>query len=151
MAGLQRRTLSQTHKVGAAHNSLAVSGHFRPRQGTFRPEHNRGKYRITGLKCLSSLTRFPNAARPGYAPCRAAFFLPHTQFSAMVPEKRTNKTAHSLAANDTAFSRKRGGFFVAGWGLCYTQPHPARRLTPSGLQRAFGAALLTLSEMRQKL
>lgn len=27
----------------------------------------------------------------------------------------------------------RGGFFVAGWGLCYTQPHPARRLTPSGL------------------
>lgn len=61
---------------------------------------------------------------------RAAFFLLHTQFSAMVPEKRTNKTAHSLAANDTAFSRKRGGFFVAGWGLCYAQPRILPKASP---------------------
>lgn len=61
---------------------------------------------------------------------RAAFFLPHAQFSAMVPEKRTNKAAHSLAANDTAFSRKRGGFFVAGWGVCYTQPRILPKASP---------------------
>ncbi|WP_427823506.1 hypothetical protein [Desulfovibrio sp. SGI.169] len=79
---------------------------------------------------------------------RAAFFLLHTQFFAMVPENRANKTPHSLATNDTAFSRKRGGFFVAGWGLCYAAPHPAKGFA-SGLQSAFGAALLTLAK-RQK-
>ena len=40
----------------------------------------------------------------------------------MILEKRANKTAHSLSANDTAFSRIRGGFFVAGWELCYAHP-----------------------------
>ena len=123
VAGLQGWPLSPAHKTGAAHNRLAVSGHFRSRQETFRPEHDGGKYQPTGLKCLSPLTRFPNTARPGYEPWQRRFlFAPYTIFSAMVPENVTNKTFHLFVANDMFFFRIRGGFFVAGWGLCYTTP-----------------------------
>ncbi|GAB7492565.1 hypothetical protein Bwad001_12890 [Bilophila wadsworthia] len=34
--------------------------------------------------------------------------------------------------------------------MCYTQPHPAKGLTPSGLPRAFGASLLTLSKRQER-
>ena len=39
---------------------------------------------------------------------------------------------------------------MAGWGLCYrTAPHPAKGFA-SGLQRAFGASLLTLQKGKGK-
>ena len=130
VAGLQGWTVSQAHKAGAAHNRLAVSGYFHPCQGTFRPEHDRGKYQATGLNAFSIRSVFQTRRDQGMNLGSAAFFLPHAQVSAMVPEKEMNKTAHSLAANDTAFSRKRGGFFVAGWGLCYPQPHILPKASP---------------------
>ena len=129
-AGLQGWTLPPAHQTGAAHNRLAIDGYFRPRQETFRPEYGRGKYQATGLNAFSIRSVFQTRRDQGIPLGSAAFFLPHAQVSAMVPEKEMNKTAHSLAANDTAFSRKRGGFFVAGWGLCYPQPHILPKASP---------------------
>ena len=80
---------------------------------------------------------------------RAAFFLPHAQFSAMVPENRANKTAHPFTANDAAFPKDEAG---SSWqdGGCATRTtlHPAKGFA-SGLQNAFGAALLTLQKGRK--
>ena len=61
---------------------------------------------------------------------RAVFFLPHAQFFAVLPENRTNKPAPSLAATDAHFFRRRGGFFVAGWELCYNTPLILPKATP---------------------
>ena len=46
----------------------------------------------------------------------------------MVIENRAVQTAYSLAVSNTPFSHRRGGFFVAGWELCYTQPSSCQRL-----------------------
>ena len=137
VAGLQGWPLSPAHKTGAAHNRLAVSGHFRSRQEAFRPEHDGGKYQPTGLKCLSPLTRFPNTARPGYAPWQRRFlFVPYTRFSAMVPENVTNKTFHLFVANDMFFSEYEASSSWQDGGCATHNPHPARGLRPLDTRNA---------------
>ncbi len=100
------------------------------------------------------LTRFPNTARPGYAPCPRRFlFTPYTIFPAMVLGKVTNNTLHAFAAKDMLFFRMRGGFFVAGssWqdGGCATHNPVLPKAPPLDSAKAFGASLLTLSEKRK--
>ncbi len=77
---------------------------------------------------------------------RAVFFLPHAQFFAVLPENRTNKTAHSLAANDTPFFPKTWRVLRGRMGVVLQHnPHPAKGCA-SGLRQVFGASLLTLQK-----
>lgn len=94
---------------------------------------------------------FPKRGATRVCPLTAplSFCLIHN-FPLWFPKTEQTKTTHSLATNDAPFSRKRDGFFVAGWGLCYATPHPAKGFA-SGLQRAFGASLLTLKKTREQI
>lgn len=92
---------------------------------------------------------FPKRGATRVCPLTAplSFCLIHN-FPLWFPKTEQTKTTHSLATNDAPFSRKRDGFFVAGWGLCYTTTPSCQKADALWTPGPLGASLLAVQ--RQK-